>query len=355
MNPNLKATLNIAAQLAQKPLYLVGGFLRDFFIGRPSGDMDLAYHGPVRPFAGRLADVLGASLVELDEATKTFRVVPPKPIGPLLHIDIARIQGDGIEADLHKRDFTINAMALALASGSPLRCAENFRIEPERLINPLKGFQDLERKTIRLTSPEALTQDPLRMLRAFRLAAELSFRIERRTIVHIRKHSRLARQPAPERIQTELWKLFERPATAEVLRVMDRAELLVPLIPELEPLRRCAINYYGRGGVLRHTLDVVRCQDFLFENLGRIFPDIAAPLQEHLDALSPPRNGVTARARLKIAGLLHDIAKPATAEIINGRLRFFWHEEKGADMASKILRQLRVSRSDEKLICAVIR
>ena len=125
---------------------------------------------------------------------------------------------------------------------------------------------------------------------------------------------------------------------------MDDCGLLTSLFAELEPQRTCAEVYYGKGGVLKHTLEVFKRIEFLLDNLPKAFPKYAKKLAPFAQN----------KALYKMAALLHDVAKPATAKVKGDRLRFFYHEEKGAKMAKTILERLHYSRAEIRLICAMI-
>src|SRR6185369_4516382 len=142
---------------------------------------------------------------------------------------VAQIQGKNVEADLLRRDFTVNAMAWSPADGA--------------LLDPRGGREDLKRRLIRADRPVVFKEDALRLLRAFRQAAQLDFEIDEATMRHIAAHRRLVLRPAGERIRQELLGLFTSIECARWLEVMDRASLLTALFPELERSRRCAEVY----------------------------------------------------------------------------------------------------------------
>ena len=195
-----------------------------------------------------------------------------------------------------------------------------------------------------MTNPRVFKEDPLRMLRAFRCGAELGFTIAPGTLKQIKKDAALISQPAGERVHEELVRLFTTSKAYENLLLMDKCGLLCALLPELEPQRSCAQVYYGKGGVLKHTLTVFERMEFLLDHLDKAFPKYARKLAA----------AQTQKPLYKMAALLHDVAKPATAKMKDGRLRFFYHEQKGAKMAKRILERLHYSRADMRLICAMI-
>ena len=266
--------------------------------------------------------------------------------GKAIHqIDIAGLQGKTIVEDLARRDFTVNAVALELVDDLPASLPET------AFLDPRKGLKDLADGVIRADVEGNLDDDPLRLLRAFRIAAQLGLSIEEKTLKAIGRRKKLIGVPAPERVSAELLLLLAAPGAAPWLNRMDECGLLTTVLPELEPSRRCAENYYGPGGVLKHTLDVCARVDFLLTNLRAIYPGLASDLEAHFAA----RGGPPFRALLLLSALLHDVAKPATARKIDGRLRFFEHDTKGAAATEKILRRLRLSRDQIDTASAVVR
>lgn len=311
-----------AAKLLSGPVWIVGGTVRDKLLGRPVPDLDLACAG-AEAAARALARGLKAAFVPLDEKLGIYRVVPKNG----QQIDVAELQGKSIEEDLARRDFTVNAMALPLRGGG--------------LIDPRGGRKDLERKVLRTESEAVLRDDPLRILRAFRLAAQLGFSIEPDTLAKLSKLRHLVRRPAGERLQSELLLMLAQPGASRWLRVMDESGVLTALFEELEPSRQCATVYYGDGGVLTHSLDTAARADFLLTNLGSVWPDLAPKLAPQ-------------RALLLLAALLHDVSKPETAREVGGRLRFFGHDALGAKRCEAILTRLRFPTDSVRLVAAVV-
>ncbi len=357
--------------------YIVGGAVRDAVLKKPVKDLDLAVKaGP--DFGARvrkLARRLKASVFALDEehqvyrltlrtpglprssglGTKTYGTVPGpidksnKPQERGLQLDISPFQGKDLSEDLLRRDFTVNAMALPLtASFKPLcdRKTGLFRlpaVKKKAVIDPAGGLKDLQAKTIRLVSPAALTEDPLRLLRAFRFSAALGFRIEPKTLKLIKLSSALITKSAPERVHDELRIILASGASASRAKELYAAGLLTAILPELEAQRTCAEVYYGKGGVLKHTFAVMERLDHLFENIGA-----------HIPNWGKIREFFAEKDILILAALLHDVAKPPCARMIDGRLRFFGHEEHGAAVSWRIMDRLRYSRDHSKLLSKII-
>ncbi len=171
--------------------YLVGGSVRDALLERHKTYLDLDFVLPEKAIetAREFAHRYNGGFVILDEARQIARVVFPQGT-----LDLALQAGNSLEADLHRRDFTINAIAYNLAT--------------QQLVDPLQGLADIERGLIRMISPANLEDDPLRLLRAYRQAAQLNFTIEENTRDAIRDRVLLLKTIAAERVQTELNYIF---------------------------------------------------------------------------------------------------------------------------------------------------
>jgi len=318
------------------PIYLVGGPVRDGLLSRPCHDWDFVCRH-ARQIALGLSRKLRATFVVLDEQNRIYRVVLPDKVT----LDFAELQGRTIAEDLKRRDFTINAMAVPLANR-------------DLLIDPFGGRRDLKSGTIRAVSEKAFTDDPLRLLRAFRFQAQFQFTIEPRTLRWIRKHHDRLSKVSAERIREELLRFWKQPSSSGSLRRMDRAGLLPMIFPEVEACRRAAVRYYGKGGVLKHAFATVENLEWLLTK-GTIGAGLV-PARNRIAGgyKTPPYDaylndsigGYPRSAWLKWAAFLHDIGKPATAKLIKGRLRFFEHEHAGAEMAMQAARRLRCSRQE---------
>ncbi|MEK7388975.1 MAG: HD domain-containing protein [Elusimicrobiota bacterium] len=345
LNGEIRGALRQARAAAAQQVWLVGGAPRDALLGRPILDLDLAC-ADARILAARLARSFRGTLVVLDEANSVYRIaLPPKPGKTLRQIDVAGLQGKTILEDLGRRDFTINALAFELGKTIPASIAST------SFLDPRKGLGDLAAGLVRADVEDNLTDDPLRLLRAVRLAAQLGFDIEAGTLKAIYRHRRRVREPAPERIHAELFSLLGVSGSSRWIRLLDECGLLTEIFEELEPSRRCAENYYGPGGVMTHSLNVCARLDYLLDNLGAVFPSSGRDLEKHIAS----RGGPAFRALLLLSALLHDVSKPETARRVDDRLRFFEHDTRGAAVTEKILRRLRLSREHIETASAIVR
>ncbi len=188
-----------AARAAGQSLWLVGGRLRDALLhrtGRP--ELDLASPDP-RELLRAFRRMRGDAVVEIDAGRDTFRVVAA-PGSRLEHVDLARLRAPTIEGDLRLRDFTVNALAVELGGA-----------RDTLLLDPTGGAEDLRRGVIRACGPGSVDDDPLRALRAVRLAAALGFSIEPRTLRQIARGRRGLALVSRERVRDELFQILRGP------------------------------------------------------------------------------------------------------------------------------------------------
>ena len=331
--------------------HYVGGIVRSSLLKRPSSDLDITLPPQdVRRAAEELGRRLKAAVFEMDPELGVWRLVTHKD---KIQIDLTAYQGKDLKADLLRRDFSFNALAYPVSALPQIVVTPRKnntahillkRLQKKQIVDFSGGLQAVADRVIDRSNPRVFQDDPLRMLRAFRSAAELGFTISQRTLLQIKKDRGLIVRSAGERVHEELERLFATSKAYENVALMDRCGLLTAIFPELEPQRTCAEVYYGKGGVLKHTLDVFKRMEYLLEHLPKAFAKYAKKLAPY--AQNKPL--------YKMAALLHDVAKPATAKVQGDRLRFFYHEEKGAQMAKGILERLHCSRADIRLICAMI-
>jgi len=326
--------------------YLVGGFVRDVLLGRETADIDIAIGASALETAPGVAAALGGKYVSLDEENGVGRVVMPDG---KWQIDFTTLQGD-IDRDLHRRDFTINALAIELNKGT----ANSF--DNKNLIDPCNGRVDLNRGTVRAVSDTVFEDDSVRLIRAVRIAAELGFSIDSFTETLIRQQSRLIADVPGERVREELLRLLALPGAGKRLAYLDELGLLTALIPELAPAKGVDQPVMHVWDVFEHSIQTVAAAEFLLreEDWEYAGPEVlnmvpwSTRLSRHFDR--EISHGGKRRTLLKLAALLHDIAKPRTKTIDNGRARFLGHPREGAAEAAAIMARLRFSNREIRLV-----
>lgn len=224
VQPLLKAHRRLASDLADlcrevnHEVYLVGGSVRDAILGRTVRDLDLTLAADGLALGQKLADRLRRPFVPLDDTDRTGRVV----LRRRFTIDISSFKGDSLEADLRKRDFTINAMAVRLADvldGRP------------SIIDPLGGAADLAARRLKAVSEASFHDDPLRVLRAFRLAGQFGLEITPRTQAWIAAFNEDLRKVSGERLLYELSLIMGRRRTADRVSAMISSGVFGSLFP----------------------------------------------------------------------------------------------------------------------------
>jgi poly(A) polymerase len=315
------------AALAGREAWIVGGAVRDRLLGRATTDLDLAVPDDPRQAARGLARATGGAAFQLSGAFGAWRVVGP---GHAWHVDLVPLREGSIEGDLAARDFTINAMAEPLAGGE--------------LLDPHGGQADLDARRLRMVGPAALAEDPLRALRAVRLAVELDLTIEPATAAAVGRAAPGLERVAAERVFGELKQVVASDAVRTGLQLMDAHGLTAQVLPELLALRGVEQNEFHHLDVHDHTLEVL-------DQVVAIQRDpLAAGFGEHAEAVGallrePLADELTRGGAMRFAALLHDAAKPWTqTRLPDGRLGFPGHDQAGADVARTVLRRLRTSQ-----------
>ncbi|MDP2673996.1 MAG: HD domain-containing protein [Dehalococcoidia bacterium] len=333
--------------------YVVGGFVRDTLLGRDGHDIDVSIEGDPLVLGRQLADGLGGSYFPLAEEQHVARVLLPER---RFHIDLMPLSAE-IEADLAGRDYTIDAMAVPLADAGSGRAA---------VIDPTGGLDDLRERRLRVIREDAFRHDALRPLRGVRLAVEMDFTIEPGTARLISKHAHRLPQVSVERQRDELMRIMATPRAGPALRLLDDLGLLEQLLPEVTETRGVEQPKEHYWDVFSHSLEAVRNLDILLgedepgdRHWRTLWRELWGQLAWWQDArpyfreeLLPERPRA---AVLKLAGLLHDIAKPETKTFDDtGRMRFFGHADVGARKCGRILRRLRFSAREVALVQAMV-
>ncbi|MDX6641134.1 MAG: poly(A) polymerase, partial [Solirubrobacteraceae bacterium] len=282
------------AALAGVDAWLVGGALRDRLLGRPVGDLDLVVDGDVRAAARALARAAGGPVFELSEEFGAWRVLAPDRSW---QADLSPLRGGSLAADLALRDFTVNAIAEPLAGGEP--------------VDPHGGQADLEARRLRMVAARAFADDPLRVVRAARLACELGLEIEPATIVAAREQAAGAAGVAQERVFAELRRLLRAPDAPRGLRLLEAVGAAAAVLPELGALHDIEQTRYHHLDAYGHTLEVLERVIELERDPAALFgaqtgARVAAVLAE------PLADELSRGAAMRWGALLHDAAKPHT-------------------------------------------
>jgi len=338
--------------------YVVGGAIRDLLMNKPTYDWDFTTDAKPEEIRKIFPESFydnkfGTVGITAEELVEQFH---PEDDGPLDHkkynykkeeikkTDVFEITtfrkeaeyrdrrrpvkvtwGKSLKEDLQRRDFTVNSMALQLITNLPAGKAGHQSLIT-KIIDPFDGQKDIKKQLIRTVGKpdKRFSEDALRMMRAIRIASELSFSIEKNTLKAINKYSNLITRISRERIRDELFKILKSPYPAQGIKMLDNAGLLQYIMPELLPMKGVEQAGHHTKDVWNHSLDsLAECPS----------PD---PI-------------------VRLATLLHDVGKPKTAKIRDGKVTFYNHEVVSGYMSKKIANRLRFSKKDKEKLWILVR
>ncbi len=300
------------ARARGETVYLVGGAVRDMALGLVPKDLDFATEKPYE-MAQSIARRYGSRVVSLGkEAFSTYRI----PLGGFF-LDWVGLAGGSIDSDLRRRDFTVNAIAVDPDTGV--------------FLDPTGGFPDLQRSCLRMASPTALRDDPVRILKAYRMLAQFpSLELDPATEVALSGEKDALMDVPPDRLHVELERLFqcERPGLA--VERMAASGVLFILVPEMAALSGLDQNHFHHADVLNHSIEALsRCDGGIpwLKGLG------LGPFNAHQVLV------------LRLACLLHDLGKAETKSVDERGVHFYGHPKPSAENALVILKRLRFSNA----------
>ena len=338
-------------------VYLVGGAVRDLLTSRLSPDFDFAVPSKGISLARSVANALQVDFMPLDDERDTGRVVIKNVDGSFTYLDFATFRGADLEEDLRDRDFTINALALNLRDMT--------------IIDPLNGAADIRAKIIRACSPDSMSHDPVRILRGVRQAAAFGFSIDKSTREWMKSAADKIGNVSVERTRDEIFKILGGPKASASIRALDMLGVLSHVMPELLNMKGVTQSQPHIHDVWAHTLSVLDHLEGLISSLrvdfdaettsdlfmglvslrvGRYRDRIAAHLSS---PLNPTRSH---RSLLFLAALYHDVCKPETKSIDEtGRIRFFDHDIKGAEVTAERARAFNLSNDETSRLRDIVR
>jgi poly(A) polymerase len=309
-------------------VWIIGGAIRDAALGGEVRDLDLAVSGDEREAAHAIGRVAGGPVFRLSAEFSIWRALAADRAW---HIDVTRVRGNGVEADLALRDFTVNAIAVPLAD--PAAPA----------LDPHRGLADAGSRVLRAVSARSFADDPLRILRAARIAAGLGLEIDEETKALARAEAERAGEPAGERQFAELRLLLTGADPVRGLGLLDRLGATPGFLPELEALRGVEQNPYHHLDVHGHTMEVLGRSIEVEAELETFAGPQAAAVGQLL--AEPLADELTRGGALRFAALFHDLGKPATRTLDQGgRVLFMGHDRAGVRIIRELCSRLRASR-----------
>jgi poly(A) polymerase len=339
-------------------VYLVGGSVRDLLLDHPVHDLDFAMTRETRRTAHRIAEKLRAGYYLLDDERDTSRVVYWDQEGKPFMLDFVVLVGNNLDTDLHQRDYTINAIAIDLA-------------QPEVMLDPCGGIEDLRSGLLRTCSPASLANDPLRILRGVRLANQLNFQIEEETRRQMREYLPLIMRVSPERLRDELFRMLDGERPVSAIKTLEELGGLIYVLPELVALKGVEQSIPHVLDVWSHSLGTLRylekvmvalssasSSEWLNDPIMSLLVKRLGCFWQQIDqlfslAINPNRKR---RGLLNLAALYHDVAKPMThSRDEEGHIRAFGHDELGAELLQKRARALQLSNDENEHLQALVR
>lgn len=332
--PHLKTLISLLKR-RHCQVYLVGGFLRNLLLSKPKDnlDLDFAVSSDALGLAKAFAKKIKGFYVVLDKKERCARVIHHLN-GQTYTLDFAQFRAKTIKEDLALRDFTVNNLAVDIK-----KIPEATKL-PEIIIDEDKGRRDLEKNLIRMVARGCFKDDPLRIIRAFSLAATLNFKIDPQTLAQTRRDRQKIGDVAAERIRDELFKILATEDSAQYLRQMDKLRILDEILPQITIMRDVKQGPYHHLDVWQHSLETVVQLEKLFKEFKNN-PDIQNYLREDL-VINRSR-----KALMKLGALLHDIGKPQSKKRREGKTLFHGHERLGRDIADRIAEMLKLSTKEK--------
>lgn len=304
-------------------VFIVGGAVRDLALGKVTTDWDFTTNATPEQIQALFPDsfydntfgtvgIAGKHLDDAEHPEAIYEITTYRSEGSYSdHRRPDKVEwGKSINEDLKRRDFTVNAMAL----------------DGEKIVDPFDGQSDLSKKLIRAVGDAStrFEEDALRMMRAIRFSAQLGFEIEPTTLAAISKHADLITKISWERIRDEFLKILISDHPDLGLDLLHQTGLLKHILPELLPSKGVAQAHHHIYDVWTHTLYAVRdC---------------------------PSRDPI-----VRLAVLLHDVAKPQTADTKTGTVTFYNHEVAGARVAKAVAIRFKLSKKDIDRIFTLVR
>ncbi len=334
-HPEVIHAVAIASQL-KTDVYLVGGAVRDCVLGRQDiEDIDIVVTRAYEEFVRELTTALKGKAIPWDfDQSRIFF----KESDAWRHIDVAQCKGPDIVSDLEKRDFTINAMAVDLQAF--------LKDQSFVILDPLHGQRDIKEKRVALCGRTSFTDDPLRMLRAIRIARQTGFSISPDTFGVIKNQAHLLKNTAVERIKKELFTVLALPNVCDSIDELYASGVLSQLVPIVDGFTAIEQSEPHQFSLLEHSIKTVASVEDVIVSVSE-----ASPIGSYLD--EPLEEGVTRKALLMFIALMHDSGKCKTQKNCSGRITFHGHDSVGAEINGEAAKNCGLGKRCRKIVQCV--
>ena len=315
--------------------YLVGGAVRDLVAGNTPNDFDFVVENNINEFSDFVSSLINGKIVKFDNhGMNTFRIIN---IRKNMFIDITEFQNksEGLIYDLSKRDFTINSMAIKVEKKS------NYL---HNIIDPFDGINDIKNKVLRYTCRNTVLDDPLRLIRLIRLSAKMKFDIENKTLDYFKNNAFMIREVSTERIRDELIEIFSLSNSHQSILLLAKIDLLEYIFPEITSTRNVEQLGLHDKDVYEHQISALYFVEKLLDD--QIFGEIDKNTFAH---------DKSKFSYIKLATFFHDIGKPSTKQVTEGKITFISHEDSGARIIYDIMTRLKFSLKSKNYVQKLVK
>jgi len=312
-------------------LYLVGGAVRDILLKRQIADYDFLVEGKLENIANIFSLKINKKFLVYKKKITVYRFFCQS-----YTIDLLEVKPNTLEDELRRRDFTINAMAIDLNNNA--------------LIDPLNGLNDIKSHVVRATHENIFKDDPIRIIRLFRIAAQFKFDIEKNTLDLARQSIHLLSSVAYDRITQELEKFFLINDTFSYVLLMDRIGLIDGLFEDLSYENGCMQSSSHLYDVKSHSLSVYNFVEWSILRMKRIVGEEC--FDKYYSYYTANRKQII--IALKLAALFHDCSKPFVKQINDSEISFKNHEIHSAEIFKKYAKMYNFSSKISRLTIFLI-
>lgn len=325
------------------PMYIVGGYIRDFFLGKNSKKMDVYVQRNTEKLAKDYAEKINGRVIYYKNRQHIWRILDNEN---KLIANFYEIGEEDLKTCLSKRDFTINSLAIDVFNID--------LISKITIIDYFKGLNDLEGKQIKAITSESFKYNPLRLLKAIRYMSELEFELEENTYKYMKRDSKLLENISDKKYTYEIFKILENKRSYHYIDYMEKEFKMFQIIfPEIIPMKCVGTCKYHVVDVFTHSIhtlkkleEIIYSENFFEPHIKKIYEDYTREI------ISASR---TKLELIKLASLFHDVGKPESESIDEkGRTRFSGHEITGGRIIVSLSKRLNLSNKESEMMKQII-